>query len=46
MPFDFFLRFKRNYIQSVIKVFDKTLNQLFLVARKKVKNHIEDQVLC
>ena len=46
MPFDFFLRFQRNYIKNVIKVFDKTLSQLFLVARKKVKHHIEDQMLC
>ena len=43
MPFEFFLRFQRSYIQNVIKVFDKTLSQLFLVARKKVKHHIEDQ---
>ena len=48
MPFDFFLRFQRtsNYIHNAIKVFDKTLSQLFLVARKKGKQHIEDQVLC
>ena len=31
MPFDFFLRFQRNYIQNAIKAFDKTLSQLFLV---------------
>ena len=43
MPFDFFHRFQRNYIQNAIKVFDKTLSQLFLVARKKVKHH---QVRC
>ena len=43
MPFEFFLRFQRSYIQNVIKVFDKTLSQVFLVARKKVKHHIDDQ---
>ena len=39
MPFDFFPRFQRtsNYIHNAIKVFDKKLSQLFLVARKKGK---------
>ena len=46
MPFDFFLIFQRNSIQNAIKVFDKTLSQLFLVARKEGKHHIVDQVLC
>ena len=46
MPFDFFVRFQGNYIQNAIKVFDKTLSKLFLVTQKKVKHHIEDQVLC